>query len=75
MTPELPRLYTHWANHKEKRIFLIVDLPNGFFTNVVMIEVKSEAPDAERNVIQLSPTDWMLIAQVEKKLKPYIPSL
>ena len=73
MTPQLPRLYTHWANHKEKRIFLIVDLPNGPCTHIVMIEVKAEAPDAERNVILLSPTDWMLITQTEKKLVQYTP--
>lgn len=75
MTPQLPRLYTHWANHKEKRIFLIVDVPNEYFHHVVMIEVKNEAADTDRSPITLSPTDWMLITQTEKKLKPFTPYL
>ncbi|MCW3125265.1 MAG: hypothetical protein JWO03_923 [Bacteroidetes bacterium] len=75
MTPQIPRPWTHWANYKEKRIFLVVDRPVENEGDIVIMEVKEYDPDEKRIFKHIKPVDWMLLTQDGKQLKPYTPRL
>ena len=75
MTPINPQRHTHWANLKEKRLFLVIDIPDEGIGSIVILEIK-EWPEGEKREFQfINPVDWMILTQDKKLLTPYLPKL
>jgi len=70
-----PRRHTHWANLKEKRLFLVVDIPEDGIGSVVILEIKDWPEDEKREFQFINPVDWIILTQDKKLLTPYLPTL
>ena len=75
MKPIDPKRHTIWANHKEKRLFLVVDTPDDGIGSIVLMEIREWPEDEPRTFQHLSSVDWMLLTQDKQSLKPYLPKL
>jgi hypothetical protein len=71
----LVKNYTLWANKKEKRIFLVIDIPVNIADTVVLLELKEYAEDEERNIRRFPFSDWVTLVEEKKLLTPYLPKL
>lgn len=73
MEPINPRPWTHWANHSEKRLFLVVDVTDE--GTVVIMEIKEYNGDEKRIFKHVISIDWMILTQDKQLLKPYTPKI
>ena len=75
MSNELVTCWTHWKNEKEKRIFLVVDIPADVKGKVVTMEVKEYATGEERSFQHINYGDWVTITQEKKLLMEFVPTI
>ena len=68
------RNWTLWRNDIEKRIFLVVEIPNDVTDKVTMMEVKEYAEEEPRVFINCPYSDWVTLTDANK-LKPFIPKI
>ena len=65
--------WTMWHNKKERRIFLIVDIPTHIADNVVLLEFKDYQQGEERIFKKIPFSDWITLTEEKKLLTPFIP--
>ena len=68
------KVWTHWKNEKEKRVFLVVDV-HQMEKKVVLMEVKYYKPDDARNFIYMELEQWEELTETKKVLMEFIPRI
>ena len=79
LTKPLVTPWQHWARinpaKKEKRLFIVVDVPHHELGTVVIMEVKDYQPGEPRIFQTLPYIDWIVMTEEKKQLTPYTPKL
>jgi hypothetical protein len=69
------KAWTHWKNEKQKRLFLVVDIPTEVDESVVLMEIKFYPPGEKRKFTRVPKNEFLDMTENTKVLLPYVPKV